>query len=68
MTTFIQTTMFPDHDRQYTLLAPRVEKTKRLPIEKALDLFPHIERQLEFTDYFPGFTKQNQLRQDSPRI
>lgn len=54
MNSYIQMTMFPDHDRQQIQIAHR-EKTKRLPIEKALDLFPRIERQLEFADYFPGF-------------
>jgi len=54
MNTYIQTTMFPGHDRQQIQIVPR-KKTKKWPIEKALDLFPRIERQLEFADYFPGF-------------
>jgi hypothetical protein len=49
---YIQATMFPEHDRRHIKPVP---KTKRLPIEKALDLFPRIERQLVFEDYFPGF-------------
>lgn len=47
-------TLFPDHDRLQIQTAP-LEKAKRLPVETALDLFPRIERQLEFADYFPGF-------------
>ena len=66
MNSYIQTTMFPDHDRQQIQIAP-LKKTKRLPIEKALDLFPRIERQLEFADYFPGFEyRQEQWVQDYP--
>lgn len=54
MKSYIQMTLFPDHDRRQIQIAP-LEKTKRLPVETALDLFPRIERQLEFADYFPGF-------------
>ncbi len=55
MTTYIQTTMFPDLDHQLVQLTLRAKKAKRLPVETALDLFPRKERQLVFADYFPGF-------------
>ncbi len=55
MITYIQTIMFPELDRQLTQTTHRSQKAKRLPIEKALDLFPRKERQLIFADYFPGF-------------
>jgi len=60
-------TLFPDHDRWQIQIAARIEKTKKLPIETALDLFPRNERQLEFADYFPGFKyRQEQLLQEYP--
>ena len=54
MNSYIQMTLFPDHDRLQIQITP-LKKAKRLPVETALDLFPRIERQLEFADYFPGF-------------
>jgi hypothetical protein len=67
MTLYIQITMFPDHDRWQAQSAPKGKKAKRLPIEIALDLFPRIERQLVFADYFPGFEcPQDKLLQDCP--
>ncbi len=55
MNTFIQITMFPNYDSKHTKVMLSAIKTKKLPIETALDLFPRIERQLVFTEYFPGF-------------
>lgn len=67
MTLYIQITMFPEHDRRLAQSAPKEEKTKRLPIETALDLFPRKERQLVFADYFPGFEcPQDKRLQDCP--
>ena len=59
MNSFIQLTLFPDLDCQQIIPIPRA---KRLPVETALDLFPRIEKQLVFADYFPGFeTGQKQF-------
>lgn len=55
VTLYVQATLFPELDRKLLKAMPREKKAKRLPIETALDLFPHRERQLVFEDYFPGF-------------
>jgi hypothetical protein len=55
MNTYIQITMFPDHDRRQAQEPFKAKHVKRLPVETALDLFPRNERQLVFADYFPGF-------------
>ncbi len=47
--------MFPELDSWLARQMPRARKAQRLPIEKALDLFPRKEKQLVFADYFPGF-------------
>ena len=53
--TYIQTTMFPELDRRLAALEKRMTRQKKNPVETELDLFPHIETQMVFEDYFPGF-------------
>ena len=56
ISTYVQATLFPELDRRLARSMPRPQKKKRLPIETALDLFPRIETQLVFEDFFSGFS------------